>query len=185
MKKKIWIVFGIAILVVVNVLVIMWIAGRSETSLLKVNDESIGIAFAITKEFKRINQSELIKLNPAFVFGYQHQSDSGVSCYISQTQLLKPGTITPEYLREGTLGELRKSLPDVQLADSKPIQLGKGVSGVLMQLTYTDNSVAYRRVEAVGTTPSFATFAYCDAPESSYSNYASEFEDFIGSLRLS
>ena len=159
-------------------------ASTSPANVNSINDESLGVSFYIDKDFSRLEQKDLQSKNPYFIYGFQAKDVSEVGCYVSQTSRTKSGYVSPEYLKEGTLSEIKKSNPDVELIGWNKVNLG-AVEGVKLDMKYKNGDKTIKQVEIVGTTDKLTTFAFCTSPESLYESlYKSKFDIFLNSIKL-
>lgn len=149
----------------------------------QVSDESLGLKFAISKDFERIPTQELISQNPSFVYGFRPKGITDVSCIVSQTQRLKPGVVSVDELAQGTFDQIRQSYPDVEDKVSKKVTIA-GREAAWLELVYTEDGKKVKQTEVVTTTDVRTTFAFCACPEPLASIYQDVFNSFLNSLSI-
>lgn len=148
-----------------------------------INDDSLGISFQINKLFNRIDQQTLSQTNPYFVYGFKPKDVTDVSCFISQTKRTGSGSVSVDYLKNGTLAEIKKNYPNLVVDNSKKIKLGD-VEGAYLDITYKDQDKEFKQIEIIGTTDIYTTFAFCSTPKSLYDFYKPKIDEFINSFQI-
>lgn len=149
-------------------------------------DDTLGIKFAITKDFTPIDKSTLAKQNPSFLYGYEQKDINNLHCIISQSKLKKPvdGSFSSDSLRDGIIKEVKKSFPDVKLYSSNPVNLDSGQDATALVYQYTDNKTLVKEKMIIANTKTKITFAFCISPQPLFKVYLSRFEDFFNSLKV-
>lgn len=148
-------------------------------------DDTLGIKFAITKDFAAIDKPSLLKLNQYFVYGFKQDNVDNVSCIISQQKRNPPGgAVAPESLRDGTMKGIKNSFPDVKLQDYQDIMLANGQDAASIIVTYTDTKIAIKERMVVAATDKSVTFAFCTSPTPLYDYYDTKFGPFFDSIEL-
>jgi len=141
------------------------LAEEARKNYFEINDETIGVAFHVSKNFERMVAQELQVKNPAFIYGFSAKNDKSVYCVIAQTKRDKPGLMKAMDLRDGVLEQVKKSYPDAKLDSAEITDVGKNDNkGVKLAIDYTDNKIPMFQQEVVGITDKMATFAFCALP---------------------
>lgn len=149
-----------------------------------ITNDTLGIKFAITKDLTPTPNTDLVRQNPAFVYGFKQKDVPNVVCVISQQKRTPPGgPVNPESLRDGTLKGIQKSFPDAKLVDYQDTALINGQDAASLVVSYTDK-VAIKQKLIVAATKTTVTFAFCSSPEPLYSVYEAKFEPFFNSLEV-
>ena len=183
-NRKLWLFAIVAITFFAALAFFFLTKGNKSVEVNKISDSSIGLDFEISKDFERMDQEALKQMNPLFLYGFRPKDVDNVSCIVSQTERPKPGFVSPEFLKTGTLEGIKKSNPDAKLETWEEKDFGKEASGALLEVFYTENEVEIKRVELVATNDLRTTFAYCYSPKSLYSFYRSTFDKFISSIKI-
>ncbi|MGZ6004917.1 MAG: hypothetical protein ACXWLH_02085 [Candidatus Saccharimonadales bacterium] len=151
-----------------------------------VQDDSLGIKFAITKDFTIIDKTQLAKENPSFIYGYEQKDVNNLRCIISQTKLQKPvnGSFSPDSLRDGIISEVKKTNPDVKTDSATAVTLDSGQNATALVYHYTDNKTVLKEKMVIANTKTVITFAFCSSPQPLFSYYDAKFEPFFNSLEV-
>ncbi len=150
-----------------------------------ITDDTLGIKFAITKDFETVDKATLIKQNPYFVYSFKQNNVDNVACTISQQKRTKPGAaVAPEALRDGTLNSIKKAFTDTKLDDYQDTTLANGQDAASLTLHYTDVKVAIKEKIVVAATKTNVTFAFCTSPAPLYDFYSDKFNPFFDSLEI-
>jgi len=155
-----------------------------EKNYFEINDETIGVAFHVSKNFERMAGQELQLKNPAFVYGFTAKSDKTAYCVLSQTKRDKPGAMKATDLRDGVLDAVKKSFPDVSLDAEEIVIVGDNNNGIKLSMNYTDNKIPTIQQEVVGITDKNATFVFCTTPKAVIDLYKDNFSLFLDSVRI-
>jgi hypothetical protein len=153
-----------------------------------VDDSSTGLKFNMSKRFEPIPRDKLAAMNPSFTYGFKSPSDPAASCIVSQTKLASTGNVPPaSVLRDGLLGEIKKTHPDVKLDNKanagKLVKFGSAY-GALLEMTYSDKSDLIKRVETLAVSKTSQLTAFCQSRSADNSKYYQDFTVFFSSLEL-
>ncbi|HLG90986.1 MAG TPA: hypothetical protein VI336_02385 [Candidatus Saccharimonadales bacterium] len=152
-----------------------------------ISDSSTGLSFNMSKKFAPISREELSVLNPGFSYGFRASDDPKAQCIISQVKLSAGGTSSPEELRDGVLGEVKKIHPDATIAnEATALNLAKfgDAQGILLEIVYTEGNTKIKRVEVIALGKVNEVIAYCQSLADDNQRYYNDFTIFFSSLKL-
>lgn len=163
------------------------LAEEARKNYFEINDETIGVNFKISKQFKRMSSTDLQAMNAGFLYGFSANDDSKVKCYISQTKRPQEGQVALSFLRDGVFEQIKKNKQDANLDDAQIIEIGDNNKGVKVKMSYSDanqNNMPVIQWEIAGITNKSATFAFCVSPKAVIDLYKEDIDLFLDSVRI-
>ena len=145
-----------------------------------VSDESVSVAFNISKNFTPIEKKELLALNPNYLYGYRAYQDPKTVCFVSQTKITKQGKITAVYLKDGTFAAIKKNYPSAKLNKWDTI---KGQPAVFLEISYKDKGEDISQPEVILVSSKNTSFFFCQTLTKDKVKFPNDFTIFFSSVR--
>ncbi len=149
-----------------------------------IQDGSLHFSFIAPRELKRLTAQQLATYNPSFIYMFTAKNNNSITCFISQTQHLKKGSVTKEELSAGLVRHLEEQFEKYTVQRKK--QRGVGTQeGIQIEATYRDNNRSMKHIELITASSEKTTFVNCSAPVSEYNFYKPQFDTMVSSFKIS